>query len=177
MSDNITHNKKIILITGGQRSGKSELSERIALQESPEQPVYLATARVLDDEFRERVNIHQQRRGPQWTNIEEPVRLSDHSMSGRVILVDCVTMWATNVFFDNGEDVKSSLEILKAEFDKFTEPAGVYIFVSNEIGSGVVGGDPLTRKFTDLQGWLNQYIASRATEVYLTVAGIPVKIK
>ena len=168
--------RRIVLITGGQRSGKSELAERLALAASAN-PIYLATAQVRDQEFRERVNIHQLRRGPQWTTVEEPVELSKHNLSGRTVLVDCVTMWATNVFFDNGEDVKKSLEILKAEFEKFTAPDGVYIFVSNEIGSGVIGADPLTRKFTDLQGWLNQFIASQADEVYLTVAGIPVKIK
>ncbi|MDE6338650.1 MAG: bifunctional adenosylcobinamide kinase/adenosylcobinamide-phosphate guanylyltransferase [Muribaculaceae bacterium] len=168
--------KNIILITGGQRSGKSELAERLALEASPN-PIYLATAQVLDEEFRERVNIHQRRRGPQWTTIEEPAELSRHNFSGRSVLVDCVTMWATNVFFGNGEDVEKSLEILKSEFEKFTAPDGEYIFVSNEIGSGVVGADPLTRKFTDLQGWLNQFIASQADEFYLTVTGIPLKIK
>lgn len=168
--------KKIILVTGGQRSGKSELSEKLALRESST-PVYVATAKVMDDEFRERVRLHQQRRGPQWSSIEEQIYLSRHDMTGKVALVDCVTMWATNVFFTNGENVSKSLEILKSEFTKFTSSEGVYIFVSNEIGSGVVGADQITRKFTDLQGWFNQFIASKADEVYLTVAGIPLRIK
>ncbi len=169
-------NKKIILVTGGQRSGKSELSEKLALENS-DTPVYVATAHVADDEFRERVRIHQNRRGCNWTTIEEEIELSRHNLSGKTAVIDCVTMWVTNVFFKNGEDVKVSLDILKKEFDRFTSNKAVYIFVSNEIGSGGVAPNALTRKFTDLQGWFNQYIASRADEVYLTVSGIPLKIK
>lgn len=168
--------KKIILVTGGQRSGKSEFSERLALENS-DNPVYLATAHVIDDEFRERVRIHQQRRGSNWSTIEEEIRLSRHDMTGRTVLIDCVTMWITNVFFSNSENAAASLEFLKEEFDRFTSRDAVYIFVSNEIGSGGVAPNVLTRKFTDIQGWFNQHIASRADEVYLTVAGIPLKIK
>lgn len=169
-------NKKIILITGGQRSGKSAFSEKLALELSGS-PVYLATANVIDDEFRERVRIHQERRGPQWSTIEEQIHLSRHDMTGRTVLVDCVTMWLTNVFFSNGEDVKRSLDLLKKEFTEFTSRDGNFIFVSNEIGMGVIGGTALERKFADAQGWFNQFIASNATDVYLTVAGIPIKIK
>lgn len=168
--------KKIILVTGGQRSGKSEFSEKLALENS-ETPVYLATAHVIDDEFRERVRIHQQRRGSNWSTIEEEINLSSHDMTGKTVLIDCVTMWVTNVFFNNGEDVSVSLNILKDEFDRFTSHDAVYIFVSNEIGSGGVSPNAMTRKFTDIQGWFNQHIAAHADEVYLTVAGIPLKIK
>ncbi len=170
------NNRKIILVTGGQRSGKSQFSESLALQHS-DTPIYLATARVMDDEFRRRVNIHQERRGPNWSTIEEEIRLSDHNLSGKTVLIDCVTMWVTNVFFNNGEDAESTLKILKDEFDRFTSNEAVYIFVSNEIGSGGVAPNALTRKFTDIQGWFNQFIASKSDEVYLTVAGIPIKIK
>ena len=91
------------MITGGQRSGKSEEAERRALSLSGT-PVYMATAKVWDDEFRERVRRHQERRGPQWTNIEEEIVLSRHDVTGRVVLIDCVTLWLTNIFFQNGED-------------------------------------------------------------------------
>ena len=168
--------KKIILVTGGQRSGKSAFSEQLALKYS-DNPVYVATAHVIDDEFRERVRIHQARRGPNWSTIEEEIELGKHDMTGKAALIDCVTMWITNVFFNNGENVRKSLDILESEFDKFTSRHGVFIFVSNEIGSGVIASDAMTRKFTDLQGWFNQYIAANADEVYLTVAGIPMKIK
>ena len=168
--------KKIILITGGQRSGKSKTAEEMALRLSPN-PVYLATAHIWDEEFHERVRRHQERRGPQWTNIEEEMYLSRHDMMGRVVVIDCVTLWLTNFFFANNSDVDKSLELAKTEFDKFTEPNATYIFVTNEIGLGGVSENAIQRKFTDLEGWMNQYIASKADEVILMVSGIPIKIK
>ncbi len=168
--------KKIILITGGQRSGKSNKAEELALSLSST-PVYVATAHIWDDEFRERVRKHQERRGPQWTNIEEELYLSRHDLSGRVAVIDCVTLWLTNFFYANDSDVNKSLEAAKAEFDAFTQYDATYIFVTNEIGSGGVSENALQRKFTDLQGWMNQYIASKANEVIWMVSGIPVKIK
>ena len=167
--------KRIILITGGQRSGKSSHAEELALSLSLN-PVYVATAKIWDEEFRERVRRHQERRGPQWTNIEEEMYLSRHDLTGRVAVIDCVTLWLTNFFFENN-DVDQTLQTVKAEFDRFTKPDATYIFVTNEIGLGGVSENALQRKFTDLEGWMNQYIASRADEVILMVSGIPVKIK
>ncbi len=89
--------KRIILITGGQRSGKSQYAERLALSLSPN-PVYVATAHIWDDEFRQRVEKHQERRGPEWTNIEEEKFLSRHDLTGRVAVIDCITLWCTNFF-------------------------------------------------------------------------------
>ena len=168
--------KKIILITGGQRSGKSSKAEEMALSLSAN-PVYVATAHIWDDEFRERVRKHQERRGPQWTNIEEETHLSKHDLSGRVVVIDCVTLWLTNFFFQLESDVNKSLETAKAEFDAFTQHDATYIFVTNEIGSGGTSENAIQRKFTDLQGWMNQYIASKADEVILMVSGIAVKVK
>ena len=167
--------RKIILITGGQRSGKSSEAERLALRLS-ENPVYVATAHVWDEEFRERVRRHQERRGPQWTNIEEEKRLSRHDLTGRVAVIDCVTLWLTNFFFES-QDVDLTLKAVKEEFDRFTANDATYIFVTNEIGSGGVSMDAVQRRFTDLQGWMNQYIASRADEVVLMTAGIPLRVK
>ena len=166
---------RVILITGGQRSGKSEEAERLALSLS-DRPVYLATAHVWDEEFRQRVERHQQRRGPQWTNIEEERRLSRHDLRGRVVLVDCITLWLTNIFFDL-QDTEKALAEAKAEFDRLVAQDATFIFVSNEIGSGGVSTDAVQRQFTDLQGWMNQYVARRADEVLLMVSGIAVKIK
>jgi len=166
---------KIILITGGQRSGKSTQAERLALSLSPN-PVYLATAHIWDEEFRERVRIHQQRRGTQWTNIEEERYLSRHDLTGRVAVIDCVTLWLTNFFFDN-QDVRCTLDLAKQEFERFTAHDATYIFVTNEIGSGGTSDNTIQRHFTDLEGWMNQYIAARADEVYLMVSGIAVRIK
>ena len=168
--------KHIILITGGQCSGKSKKAEELALSLS-ENPVYMATAHIWDEEFQERVRKHQERRGPQWTNIEEERNLSLHDMKGRVVVIDCVTFWLTNFFFANDSDVDKSLEEAKAEFDKFTTPDATYIFVTNEIGLGGVSENAVQRKFSDLQGWMNQYIAEKADEVILMVSGIEMKIK
>ena len=147
----------------------------MALSLAPD-PVYLATARIWDEEFRERVRRHQERRGPPWTNIEEEKYLSRHDLTGRVAVIDCVTLWLTNFFFEH-QDVDKTLQTVKEEFDRFTAQDATFIFVSNEIGSGGVSIDAVQRRFTDLQGWVNQYIASQADEVILMVSGIPVKIK
>jgi adenosylcobinamide kinase/adenosylcobinamide-phosphate guanylyltransferase len=171
--------KKIIMITGGQRSGKSEKAETLALSLSPT-PVYLATAHVWDEEFRERVRRHQERRGPEWTNIEEELYLSRHDLTGRVVVIDCVTLWLTNFLMVDSvgsDSVDAILAEAKREFDAFTQPDATYIFVTNEIGLGGVSDNALQRKFTDLQGWMNQYIAGKADEVILMVSGIEMKIK
>lgn len=168
----------IRLITGGQRSGKSTYAESLALALS-HSPVYIATARIWDEEFRERVRKHQERRGPQWTNIEEEKYLSQHDVSGRVVLIDCLTLWSTNFFFEAGDEalVDDVLERIKKEFDAFTRQDAEFIFVTNEIGLGGTSSNAVQRRFTDLLGWLNQYVASKADEVILMVSGIPVKIK
>ena len=171
-------NMHIFLITGGQRSGKSQYAERLALSLSAN-PVYMATAHIWDEEFHERVRQHQLRRGAEWTNIEEERWLSRHDLQGRVILVDCLTLWATNFFYADGAeaDVNSALEVLKAEFDRFVQQDATFIFVTNEIGSGGTPVNDVQRRFTDLLGWLNQYVASKADEVVMMVSGIPVTIK
>ncbi len=167
--------KKVILITGGARSGKSRYAEELALSLS-KTPVYVATAHVWDDEFRERVKKHQERRGPEWTNIEEEKQLSKLNLTGRVAVVDCITLWCTNFFFEL-QNVDKALDDLKREFNQFTAHDATYIFVTNEIGMGGVSENAVQRKFTDLQGWMNQYVASQADEVILMVSGIPVKVK
>lgn len=174
--------KRIYLITGGERSGKSMYAERLALSLSPN-PIYLATAHIWDDEFRQRVLRHQERRGPEWTNIEEEKRLSQHDVVGRVVLIDCLTLWATNYYTDASNktdeipETDTILKDLRAEFQRFTKQDATYIFVTNEIGMGGVSPNAVQRRFTDLLGWLNQFVASQADEVILMVSGIPVKIK
>lgn len=166
----------IHLITGGERSGKSAYAEAEALGLSP-QPVYIATARIWDEEFAERVRRHQERRGPEWTNIEEEKALSRHELSGRTVLIDCVTLWATNFFFDLEQDIDRALQEMKAELERLFAQDAHFILVTNEIGLGGVPMDPVQRRFTDLQGWINQYIAARADRVTLMVCGIPVPVK
>ena len=193
---------KIILITGGQRSGKSSYAERLALQLSPH-PIYMATAHIWDEEFRERIRRHQERRGPCWTNIEEERQLSQHDVSGRVVLVDCLTLWCTNYFYsqENIEnighqdksggqehqeekhgctslpDIDHILKEVCSEFDRLVSQDATFIFVTNEIGWGGVSANALQRRFTDLLGWFNQYVAARADTVILMVSGIAVKLK
>lgn len=197
--------KRIILVTGGQRSGKSTYAEKIVLEmaagssvHGDGRAVYMATSRIWDEEFAHRVKLHQERRGPQWINIEEPKYLSRHDVAGRVVLIDCVTLWSTNFFFDlstevQDESVKATmnageaqesanmvertLQQIKDEFERFTSQDAIFVFVTNEIGLCGVPENRVQRQFTDLLGWLNQYIASRADEVIFMVSGIPMKIK
>ena len=168
--------RKLILVTGGQRSGKSRYAQELALHLS-DNPVYLATSRVWDEEFKERVKRHQQDRGAQWTNLEEEKFISKCDVRGRVVVIDCVTLWSTNFFFDNDSDVDKSLEEIKEEFDRFTRQEATFIFVTNEIGMGGRAVDPVQRRFTDLQGWVNQYIGRAADEVVLMVSGIAMRVK
>lgn len=167
---------KIILITGGQRSGKSQYAEQLAHRLTA-RPVYLATARIWDEEFRKRVEHHRRNRGPEWTNIEEEQWLSRHNVEGRVVVIDCVTLWCTNFFMEYESDVSAALKAVQEEFDRFTRQDATFIFVTNEIGLGGVSENRLQRRFTDLQGWTNQHIASQANEVFLLVSGIPLQIK
>ena len=168
--------KRIIFITGGQRSGKTSYAEQLALSLA-EHPVYLATAHVWDEEFRQRIVRHQQNRGPRWVNVEEERVLSRHDFNGRVVVVDGLTLWCTNFFFDSNSEVEPALQALKAEFDRLIAQDATFLFVSNEIGLGGVSENQLQRRFTDLLGWMNQYVARSADEVYLMVSGIPVRIK
>ena len=166
----------IHLITGGERSGKSTYAESEALRLS-ESPVYLATARIWDEEFHQRILRHQERRGPEWTNIEEDIRPSKHDFTGRVVLIDCITLWATNYFFDMQQDVDQALEALKKEFDTLVQQDATFIFVTNELGMGGMSESRTQRLFTQLQGWMNQYVAARADRVTLMVSGIPLTVK
>ena len=166
----------ITFITGGTRSGKSSYAQRLA-EERSEHPVYLATARVWDEDFRRRIQRHQQDRGAHWVNIEEEKHLAETPTDGKTVLLDCVTLWLTNIFFDNGFDVERSLQEAKDEWREFTAKDIDLIVVSNELGMGVHPIEESARKFADLQGWMNQHIAAMADEVYLMVSGIPVTIK
>ena len=166
----------IHLITGGERSGKSTYAESEALRLS-KSPVYLATARVWDEEFRQRILRHQERRGPEWTNIEEDIRPSKYDFTGRVVLIDCITLWATNYFFDMQQDVDQALEALKKEFDTLVQQDATFIFVTNELGMGGMSESRTQRLFTQLQGWMNQYVAARADRVTLMVSGLPLTVK
>lgn len=167
----------IYLITGGERSGKSTYAQNLALQLS-DSPMYVATARKWDSDFQNRINRHQQERDHRWTNIEKEKYISEIDFSDKVALIDCVTLWLTNFFVDNKNNVESSLEEAKKEFLSIAnQENATLIIVTNEIGMGVHAATEIGRKFTELQGWMNQFLASKADEVVLMVSGIPVKIK
>lgn len=168
--------KRIILITGGQRSGKSSYAQKLALSLSPN-PVYLATSAVWDEEHRQRIERHKSDRGPEWTNIEELTELQNINVEGKVVVIDCVTLWSTNFFNNTNGDVQASLLSIIERFDKFVQQDATFIFVTNEIGLGGISANDLQRRFTDLIGWVNQHIAKRADEMVLMVSGVPVYIK
>lgn len=166
----------IELVTGGARSGKSNYAQNSALHLA-ENPIYIATSRILDDEFRERVDKHKFDRDLRFESIEKDKFLSEVEIDGRVVVIDCVTLWMLNVFTDFEESVEKSLDFLKSEIDKIAEKNAHVFIISNEIGMGVIGETSFTRKFVDLQGWINQYIAKKSSLVTLMVSGIPLKIK
>ncbi|MBS1604299.1 MAG: bifunctional adenosylcobinamide kinase/adenosylcobinamide-phosphate guanylyltransferase [Bacteroidetes bacterium] len=167
---------RVTFITGGARSGKSKYAQQLALQQS-RLPVYIATARTWDADFMERIDKHRDQRGPEWTTFEEEKRLSSLPLEGRVAVIDCVTLWITNYFSDSRYDVEASLEACQKEFDALVQQDTDLIIIGNEIGMGVHAPTEAGRKFTDLHGWINQYIAARANRVIFMVSGIPLTVK
>lgn len=168
--------KNIILVTGGQRSGKSTYAQNLALSLCPN-PIYLATSAIWDEEHKQRIEKHQKDRGEEWTNIEELIDIQNIDVNGRVVVIDCIVLWATNFFTQTNGNVQHTLEELINRFDSFIEQEATFIFVTNEIGLGGISINDLQRHFTDLIGWFNQHVAKSANEVVLMVSGIPFKIK
>lgn len=166
----------IYYITGGERSGKSRYAQELALELSSS-PVYIATARNWDKDFGERIQRHQNERDNRWTSIEEEKHLNNVDLKGKVAVVDCVTLWLTNFYVDTKYNVQESLKQAKEEFDKIADIDCTLIIISNEIGMGVHAETETGRKFVELQGWTNQYIAAKANKAILMVSGIPVIIK
>ncbi len=168
--------RRIIYISGGERSGKSDFAQKMAEELSAE-PIYLATARCWDDEFRSRIDKHKASRGEHWSLIEEERELSKHSLTGRVVMMDCVTLWLTNIFCDLEMDGEGSLVVARAEWDRFVAQDFTLIVVSNEIGQGVIPMERSTRQFVDLQGAMNQYIAQMSDSAYTLISGLPLQLK
>jgi adenosylcobinamide kinase / adenosylcobinamide-phosphate guanylyltransferase len=170
---------KKILVTGGCRSGKSRYALNYANQHFSRK-LYLATAEVLDEEMAVRVEHHQKDRGPDWETCEEPVevveKISQYSGKVEVILLDCLTLWLSNLLIRWNDDLKVMDEIEKLTGAMETSLPS-FILVSNEVGMGIVPADPLARRFRDLAGRANQRIAEVADRVVLMVSGIPVFVK
>jgi len=166
------------LILGGARSGKSRLAEKLA-SESGLEVIYVATSQPLDGEMNQRVALHRQRRPDSWGLVEEPLELTkvlkQNAGSGRCLLVDCLTLWLTNLLML--EDPQRLAQERDALLDCLAELPGEIIFVSNETGLGVVPLGELTRRYVDEAGWLHQALAERCQRVVLTVAGLPMTLK
>jgi len=184
---------KIILITGGARSGKSTYAEKLAMEENTK-VLYVATSIPFDDEMKERVKKHRSRRPSNWDTFEGYKDLknifTNQSLEFNVVLLDCITIMVTNLILEKiGENIEIfseeelnqiEREILKeiADFlDAAMATTKSIILVTNEVGLGIVPEYKLARFFRDIAGRVNQYIASRAEEVFLVVCGIPVKVK
>lgn len=166
------------LILGGARSGKSRLAERLATQ-SGLAVTYIATSQALDGEMSARIQHHRQRRPADWGLVEEPLELAralrDNAAPGRCLLVDCLTLWLTNLLMLD-DDTRLAMQ-RDAFLDALAELPGRIILVSNETGLGVVPLGELTRRYVDEAGWLHQAVAERAERVVFTVAGLPMLLK
>jgi adenosylcobinamide kinase/adenosylcobinamide-phosphate guanylyltransferase len=172
----------LTLVLGGARSGKSRFAQ--SLCESANRVVFVATARLADDEMRVRIAHHQQARPKHWHTIEEPLEIArvveTCGADFDIVLIDCLTLWLSNVCWDHRDH---SPEVLRAavseEVARLIAAASDsnVIVVSNEVGYGLVPESPVGRVFRDLQGWLNQDLACAANSVYQVVAGIPIPIK
>jgi adenosylcobinamide kinase/adenosylcobinamide-phosphate guanylyltransferase len=173
-----------IFITGGARSGKSRFAEQTAATFGTSL-CYLATAQSLDDEMDHRISIHQQRRGDVWQTVEEPLHLAqalaDNDGGSNVILVDCLTLWLTNLLLLDEEPGKESEERIVGEVRHLvTTLRGMktpVIIVTNEVGMGIVPENRLARMFRDIAGQANQIIAAAADEAWLVASGIPLRLK
>ncbi|WP_303315982.1 bifunctional adenosylcobinamide kinase/adenosylcobinamide-phosphate guanylyltransferase [Flavivirga abyssicola] len=166
----------IFYITGGERSGKSSYAQNLALSLS-NTPKYIATSRIWDDDHRKRVDRHIADRDERWTSVEEEKILSKMITPKDVVVIDCVTLWLTNFFVDTKNDIEKSLELAKTEFNKLLPLDATIIIISNEIGMGVHAQTEIGRKFTELQGWMNQHIAKHADKATMMVSGIPLTLK
>lgn len=166
------------LILGGARSGKSRLAERLATQ-SGLAVTYIATSQALDGEMSARIQHHRQRRPSDWGLVEEPLELAralrDNAAPGRCLLVDCLTLWLTNLLMLD-DDTRLAMQ-RDAFLEALAELPGRIILVSNETGLGVVPLGELTRRYVDEAGWLHQAVAERAERVVFTVAGLPMLLK
>ncbi len=139
--------------------------------------MYIATAKIRDSEFQERVDRHVEDRGREWTTYEAYQQLSTLPLQNKVVVIDCLTLWLTNYFIDFKMDTEQCLDVFKRELNDLLSMNAHFLLISNEIGMGVHAHSESGRKFTDLQGWANQHAASVADEVFFMVSGLPMTLK
>ena len=181
---------QIILCSGGARSGKSEFAERLALSIEGRK-AYVATGQAFDEEMVDRIKKHQERRGDIWTNFEVPLYLAKEwqniSQSADVILIDCLTMFTTNHMMAHGsiqgqQDANDLEEAVLSELESLlsliaSSDGKTVIFVTNEIGLGIVPDNKLARYFRDIAGRVNRTVATVADKLYLTISGVTIELK
>ena len=167
---------KSLLVLGGARSGKSKFAQSLA-EESGRQPVLIATAEALDSEMTERIARHAAARNARWALVEEPVALVEtlqrEARLDRIVVVDCVTLWLSKLLLRDADVVAAARDLAQS----IAGLAGPVVFVSNEVGSGIVPENALARRFRDAQGLLNQSLAEACEAVVLVTAGIPLCLK
>jgi len=167
---------KSVLVLGGARSGKSSYAEKM-VESSGLKPLYLATGRAFDEEMENRIAVHRGRRGPEWQTVEEPLdlvgALALHAAADRFVLVDCLTLWLTNLMMAE-HDIAEETANLVAMLPSLGGPV---VFVSNEVGFGIVPENRMAREFRDHAGRLHQAVAAIVDEVYFMAAGLPLKMK
>ena len=172
--------REIIFILGGCRSGKSRYAVKLAEGFAGDRKIYIATADPGDDEMKQRIEQHQKERSKSWTTIEEPILLpeaiDENSPKSDLILVDCLTLWISNILLEtnNMDNTSKHIERLIQSLANVKCPV---ILVSNEVGTGIVPENALARRFRDVAGHVNQNVAACSDKVIWMAAGIPVKIK
>ena len=171
---------KLIFITGGARSGKSQFAQKLA--DSIEgRKVFLATAGALDEEMKYRIAVHKKERPSGWDTMEETKHLSKALMTCKgkfdVILIDCLTLWVSNLLANDTVDEAQILEDVKHFISSCRAIQGTVIVVTNEVGLGIVPANKLARMFRDVSGKVNQEIAAVSDDVYLVIAGVPLRLK
>jgi len=171
--------RKIILITGGCRSGKSRFALDYANRNFSKK-LYLATCEALDEEMAARIENHKKLRGPGWETVEEPISVVDkiEELENRVevVLLDCITLWLSNLLLKWDDDLRIMDEVDKL-IRIIQQSQTSFIFVSNEVGMGIVPADPLSRRFRDVSGMVNQRIAEAAGMIVFMVSGTPIYLK
>jgi adenosylcobinamide kinase/adenosylcobinamide-phosphate guanylyltransferase len=174
-----TRQGSVTLVLGGARSGKSRYAQQLADQSR--HVVFVATAKITDDEMRAKIERHREDRPKEWLTVEEPLdlpqALAKHEFDSEVILVDCLTVYAANLLEVDGEDDAALERRMQALFDALRKVNCRLILVSNEVGSGVHPVSPLGRRYRDLLGEINQKVAGIADDVVLMVAGLPLALK
>ncbi len=168
---------RLVLVVGGAKSGKSRFAQHWA-ETLPSPRLYVATGEAKDAEMQARIRRHQEDRGPSWQTVEEPLSLGQalQEADGRfgVILVDCLTMWLSNLLGQGEAALNRERQTLRETLPILTTPV---IFVSNEVGWGIVPANPLARRFRDEAGLLHQELAQQAEQVVLVVCGLPLWLK